>query len=182
MSKEVGKRLRAIRQSRGWSQRELAKRASVTNSTISLIEQGRVSPSIASLKKVLDGLPMSLAEFFSIDSTQTDQVFFSSSEMPEVGSGDISYKLVGASVEGRSMQLMYECYPPGSDTGQEMLSHNGEEGGVVVEGELEVTVDGQTQTLAAGESYYFDSRLSHRFRNLSDKPCVVVSANNPPSF
>lgn len=45
----VGRRLKALRKMHGWSQRELAKRAGVTNATISLIEQGRVSPSILSL-------------------------------------------------------------------------------------------------------------------------------------
>ena len=58
MANDVAARLKAVRQMHGLSQRELAKRAGVTNGMISLIEQGRVSPSVASLKKVLDGLPM----------------------------------------------------------------------------------------------------------------------------
>ena len=64
---DVGSHLKAVRTMYGLSQRELAKRAGVTNGTISLIEQNRVSPSISSLKKVLDGIPMSLAEFFTLD-------------------------------------------------------------------------------------------------------------------
>ncbi|WP_287880143.1 helix-turn-helix domain-containing protein, partial [Aquitalea sp.] len=58
---DVGARLRVVRERAGLSQRELAKRAGVTNGTISLIEQNRVSPSISSLKKVLEGMPMTLA-------------------------------------------------------------------------------------------------------------------------
>jgi transcriptional regulator with XRE-family HTH domain len=182
LSDDVGRRLRQIRQERGWSQRELAKRAEVTNSTISLIEQGRVSPSIASLKKVLDGLPMSLAEFFTSDAEATNPVFYTDADMAEVGPGEISFKLLGASIEGRSMQVMKETYPSGSDTGEEMLTHNGEEAGVVVSGEIELTVDGESRVLKEGEGYYFDCRLPHRFRNASKKECVIVSANNPPSF
>ena len=53
---DIGVRLQAVRKSKGLSQRELAKRVGVTNSTISLIEQNKVSPSISSLKKVLDKL------------------------------------------------------------------------------------------------------------------------------
>ncbi len=49
------------------SQRELARRSGVTNATISLIEQNRVSPSVSSLKKLLEGIPMSLADFFTFD-------------------------------------------------------------------------------------------------------------------
>lgn len=65
---DVGARLRHLRERHGLSQRELAKRAGVTNSTISLIEQNRVSPSVASLSKVVGGLPMTMAEFFTPES------------------------------------------------------------------------------------------------------------------
>lgn len=61
---DVGARLRILRERSGLSQRALAKRAGVTNSTISLIEQNRVSPSVASLTKVVGSLPMTMAEFF----------------------------------------------------------------------------------------------------------------------
>lgn len=67
---DVGARLQTIRKLKGLSQRELAKRAGVTNSTISMIEKNSVSPSISSLKKVLGGIPMSLVEFFSLDLEQ----------------------------------------------------------------------------------------------------------------
>ena len=63
----LGIRLRTIREFYGWSQRELAKRAGVPNSAISVIEQGAVSPSIQSLEKVLKGFPMGLSDFFAID-------------------------------------------------------------------------------------------------------------------
>lgn len=64
---DVGERLQAIRKLKGLSQRELAKRAGVTNSTISMIEKNSVSPSISSLRKVLSGIPMSMVEFFSVE-------------------------------------------------------------------------------------------------------------------
>ena len=76
ISIDVGAHLRAVRTMYGLSQRELAKRAGVTNGLISLIEQNRVSPSVSSLKKVLDGIPMSLAEFFTLDFSTSPQVFF----------------------------------------------------------------------------------------------------------
>ena len=53
---DIGARLQLVRKSKDLSQRELAKRVGVTNSTISLIEQNKVSPSVSSLKKVLDGM------------------------------------------------------------------------------------------------------------------------------
>lgn len=68
----------------GLSQRRLAKRAGVTNGTISLVEQNKTSPSVGSLKKVLDGIPMSLADFFSVEVQPAGQVFFSAGELVEL--------------------------------------------------------------------------------------------------
>ncbi len=80
MSVDVGVHLKVVRQMYGLSQRELAKRAGVTNGFISLIEKNRVSPSVGSLKKVLDGIPMTLAEFFALDLAGKPQVFFPRAE------------------------------------------------------------------------------------------------------
>ena len=72
--------------------------------------------------------------------------------------------------------------PPGSDTGDSMLAHDGEEGGVVIAGEIEVTVGEQVRVLKAGEGYYFESRVPHRFRNVGEVDAVIVSANTPATF
>lgn len=71
---------------------------------------------------------------------------------------------------------------PGADTGAEMLQHEGEEAGVVVSGQVELTVGEKSRILTAGEGYYFDSQSPHRFRNLGDEEAVIVSANTPASF
>ncbi|MDX1609089.1 MAG: cupin domain-containing protein [Halofilum sp. (in: g-proteobacteria)] len=178
----VGARLRNIRTQHGLSQRELARRAGVTHASISLIESERVSPSIASLKKVLDGLPMSLAEFFTLDIETPRRVFYRADELPDVGSGDIAFHLVGAERQQRAMTVLHEVYQPGADTGETMLVHDGEEGGVVVRGEIELTVAGDSRRLGPGDGYYFESRLPHRFRNPGDEPCEIISANAPPSL
>ena len=182
MSIEVGKQLRAVRTAFGLSQRELAKRAGVTNGMISLIEQERVSPSIGSLQKVLAAFPMTMAEFFTRDMEGQESVVFRANEMPDVGTDEIEYRLVAASRHDRKMSILWETYEPETDTGQDYLTHSGEEGGVVIEGELELTVSGQTWVLGLGDSYYFDSRLPHRFRNTGKKPARIVSANTPPSI
>ena len=50
----------------------------------------------------------------------------------------------------------------------------------VISGALEVTVGEEVRVLKAGDAYLFDSRVPHRFRNLSETPCEVVSACTPP--
>lgn len=182
MSIDVGAHLKAVRMMYGLSQRELAKRAGVTNGTISLIEQNRVSPSVSSLKKVLDGVPMSLAEFFTLDLQVNPQVFYTREELTDIGDGDVSLRLVAAKRPGRAMTIMHERYRPKADTGADMLSHKGEEGGVVVAGRIELTVGVHSRVLTPGDAYYFSSAVPHRFRNVGEEPCEIISASTPPSF
>ncbi|MBF7053147.1 cupin domain-containing protein [Halomonas sp. KAO] len=179
---DVGGRLRQLRLVNGLSQRELAKRAGVTNSTISLIEQNSVSPSVSSLKKILDALPVSISTFFAGDEPGATQMFYRAEELTEIGDGHLSFRLVAARRPERQLSIIHERYPPGADTGEEMLEHEGEEGGVIISGEIEITVNGESRVLGAGDGYYFESRLPHRFRNLSEEECVIVSANTPPGF
>jgi transcriptional regulator with XRE-family HTH domain len=179
---DVGGHLKTVRTMYGLSQRELAKRAGVTNGTISLIEQNRVSPSISSLKKVLDGIPMSLAEFFTLDLNATPQVFYAKSELTDLGDADVSLRLVAAKRPNRAMTIMHERYRSGADTGEDMLAHKGEEGGIVVSGKIELTVGGQTRTLEAGDAYYFLSSVPHRFHNPGPESCEIISASTPPTF
>jgi transcriptional regulator with XRE-family HTH domain len=179
---DVGAHLRAVRTMYGLSQRELAKRAGVTNGLISLIEQNRVSPSVSSLKKVLDGIPMSLAEFFTLDLSASPQVFYRDDELTDLGDRSVSLRLVAARRPNRAMSLMHERYASGADTGSDMLRHDGEEGGVVVRGRIELTIGAETRMLGPGDAYYFTSAIPHRFRNVGSEPCEIISASTPPTF
>lgn len=167
---------------RNLSQRELAKRVGVTNSTISLIESNGSNPSVGALKRILDGLPIGLAEFFAYEPDRPQKAFYRSDELVEIGKGPISFRQVGEMMFGRSLQILKECYQPGSDTGKVPLVHEGEEGGIVLSGRLEVTVDEERRVLGPGDAYYFESRRPHRFRCVGPQPCEVVSACTPPTF
>ena len=179
---DIGDRLRFVRVRQGMSQRELARRAGVTNSTISLIEANRSSPSVGALKRILDGIPIGLAEFFALEDTGIQQIFYAAEDLVEIGKGPISYRQVGNNMFGRALQMLKERYEPGSDTGKVPLVHEGEEGGIVLSGRLEVTVDEERRILGPGDAYYFESRRPHRFRCVGGVSCEVVSACTPPTF
>jgi len=182
MSINIGERLRILREMHGLSQRALAKQANVTNGIICLIEQNRTSPSVGTLKKILDGIPISMAEFFTFDLESASKIVYSAEELVEIGSKGISYRQVGSNLNGMAMQILHEHLEPGADSGKDMLTHESEEGGIVINGTLELTVDGKTYILNSGDAYYFDSRLSHRFKNIGDGVCEIVSACNPPTI
>jgi mannose-6-phosphate isomerase-like protein (cupin superfamily) len=134
------------------------------------------------LKKLLDGFPLSLAEFFALEAPPKPQIYFAARELVELAGGAISYRQVGLDLSGKAMQMLHERYAAGADTGAQMLTHDAEEGGIIIRGRLEVTVGDQVRVLGPGDAYYFDSRTPHRFRNIGEEECEVVSANSPPSF
>lgn len=179
---DIGGRLRHLRMLRGLSQRALAKRAGVTNSTISLIESNGANPSVGALKRILDGIPIGLAEFFAFEPERSRKAFYAAEELTEIGKGGVSYQQVGETMFGRTLQILKECYQPGADTGKVLLAHEGEEGGVIISGRIEVTVEDERRVLGPGDAYYFESRRPHRFRCVGAEPCEVISACTPPSF
>src|ERR1041384_3598619 len=87
---DIGGRLRHLRMLHGLSQRALAKRAGVTNSTISLIESNGTNPSVGALKRILDGIPVGLAEFFALEPETRRKIFYRAEELTEVGKKPIS--------------------------------------------------------------------------------------------
>ena len=180
---EIGRRLKDVRASAGLSQRQLAKRAGVANATISQIEAGAMNPTVGMLKKVLDGVPISLAEFFTFDAADANEkVFYEGRELVEIADGGVSYRLVGGNLADKAIQLMLERYAPGAHTGKHALRHEGEECGIVLSGRLKVTVGARSRILGAGEAYYFRSDQPHAFENRGPAPCEVISACTPPTF
>ena len=110
-------------------------------------------------------------------------MFYRAESLTEISGGKgISYRQIGSAKAGHSLQILHETYEVGADTGLIMLQHEGEEGGVILTGRLEVTVGEATRILSAGDAYYFNSRLPHRFRNAGNEVCTLVSSCSPPTF
>ena len=133
---DIGPRLRQWRLRLGLSQRELARRAGVSNATISMIEANRVNPSVSALKQVLSALGAGVADFFSSSEDEKEKVVFRADELTEIAGGALSYRQVGANLQGHALQMIHERYRPGAQSGTKMLSHQGEEAGVVIKGGL----------------------------------------------
>ncbi len=182
MDKPIGDRLREIRQRRRMSQRELARRSGVANATISLIENGKLNPTVSMLKKVLDGIPIRLGEFFGDEADTPGKVFFRADELTEIAEGGVSYLQVGANLNDKSIQFLKERYEPGAGTGKHQMTHDGEECGLILSGRLTVTVAGESTTLRPGDAYYFRSNQPHSFLNPGNEPCELISACTPPTF
>ena len=98
--------------------------------------------------------------------------------MTEIGKNGVSLRQIGTTLFGRVMMMLSEA----PDTRRVMLSHDGDEGGIVIAGRIELTVADHRNVLDLSGTYYFDSRAPHRFRQVGPLPCRIVSACTPPRF
>ena len=181
----IGDRLKQLRQRRNLAVRELALRAGVSHSSISLIERDLVSPSLDTLMAITDALGTTLLGFLSELSHEIGtSPFYRESDLPEIGDPGgqgISYRMVGANHPNRHILMLHERYAPRTET-TNTITHRAQEAGIVTRGSIELTVGTDTAILEAGDGYYFDSRAPHKFRNISDDVSEIISAVSPPSF
>ncbi|MEO8186763.1 MAG: cupin domain-containing protein [Burkholderiaceae bacterium] len=178
--KALGERLKALRQEKNYSQRELARRAGLTHTTISAIEAGRIDPSLGTLKRVLNACDVRMGEFFHQATGLTAVV--PREQITTITSGGVHMRYIAPRTRDRLLEITQEIYDVGADTGGDLLSHEGQEGGVVIRGTFELTLGEEQHILHAGDSYYFASTTPHRFRNIGQEQGEIINAASPPTF
>ncbi|MEI2626153.1 HTH-type transcriptional regulator PuuR [Erwinia aphidicola] len=177
-----GRRLAEIRQQMGLSQRRVAELSGLTHSAISTIEQDKVSPAVSTLQKLLKVYGLSLSEFFA-EKVQDEppKVVIDAHELIDIGSQGVSLRLIHNGNPQRTLAMLLETYEPGATTG-EKIRHQGEEIGTLLEGEIILTISGQSYPLRAGQSYVINTSQPHSFTNTSTRPCRIISAHTPATF
>jgi transcriptional regulator with XRE-family HTH domain len=177
---DVGARLRAVRERAGLSQRELAKKAGVTHSTISLIEQEAHAPSLASLHRILSAIPISIADFFALPTSQQNVLFNDADDLAVVTRGEADLRVLAAERRDKSLQMFIERYQPGAGTGDEPIAHEGETAAVVLRGMIEVRVGDTIRVLRRGGGYHIIGKQPYMLRNVGKIVAVVACACTPP--
>lgn len=175
----VGQRLRDIRRSRKLSLEAIAARTDLSIGFLSQIERGLSSPSLRVLATIADVLGIGIAGLFGAKETAapgSDAIVTREQQRAELNlwRTGISKQLLSPSGSEGRLNLFLVHMEPGGSTGDELYTHDGEEAGLVLEGEMKLTVDAETWTLRTGDSFRFASRRPHRFSNPSGKAKAVV--------
>lgn len=180
---DTGKRLKAMREAHGFSQRELAKRAGITNSTISMIEQGQVSPSVQSLARILNAFPMTLAEFFAVDDHSITPVFFSREDLAatQIKSPQGYWiQQLAQSIPQRQLDMKIIQLPGQTGTELQFLPFY-DLCGLVLSGIPELMMGSEFIKLQSGDGFYIQRGKFYRVKNPSEMSAqlVVCSVFNP---
>ena len=186
----LGAKIRQHRKARDLTLTELAELCDISPSFLSQIERDQANPSIATLHTITTVFGLTLATFFE-EPDQVNQRRPAKTSAKVVradqrkiliypGSG-IRNELLSPDLK-RDIQMMRVVIPPGADTGDVPLSHEGEECGFVLQGQVEVWVGDEHYVLGPGDAIYQPSTVPHRSRNIGDSDVIIVVAITPPSF
>jgi len=179
---QLGPRIRALRQARNVTLRELAARAGVTESFLSQVEREVTSPSIASVQRIAHALDLAIAELFTEEAPRGRVVRRAERRRIVYPGLHAVDEFLTAGMSGR-LQAILSTIDPGGGTGDEPYAHDSDEEVVIVlSGRLELWIADEHYLLEEGDTIAYSSRLPHRNVNSSDRVAVVLFCVTPPSF
>ncbi len=171
----IGAHIRALREQRGMSVTELGRRTGVTKSQISQIERGGSNPSLPVLRAIAKALGVPLFTLFVDDDPHDALVRRDERRQLHVPGSEVVRELLVPDLH-RQIILIAARFHPGQSSAGEPTTHSGEECVVVLEGQMEIEVNGRAVRLNTGDSFYFDSTTPHMFRNPGEEPAEILAA------
>lgn len=178
--RQVGARIRQLRESHNMSARELAAAASVSPAYLSRLENEKVSPTVATLGRVVQAMGESIGSLFGE----------ASGDGPVVRAGD-RLLLRSRGVDDHRvtpgwasrLEVLETLVDAGEGSGRQSYSHPGDEECVLVlDGQLDVWIDDVCYRLHAGDSATFLCRSSHKWRNPTTRPCRALWIITPATY
>ena len=167
ITKNIGKRIRELRNMNGLTQQELADRTELTKGYISQLENGLVTPSTASA-------------FF--EETEPEQVVFSNEGFFEkIDEAGNSIQWIVPTAQKNQMEPLLVDLKPRQKL-FEHKPHEGEEFGYVLQGRIRLHLDDRQYTVKKGESFYYSSDHYHFIENASASPARFLWISTPPTF
>ncbi len=182
----VGTRLRHARLVKQYRIRDVADRVGCSMSVISKIENGKATPSLTLLHRLVNALGINIGALFESRSDESAAVLRAGTrpviamERDPHGAGVALERLVPYG-DGHLLQGNIHIVAPGGGS-EGGIDHEGEEVGYVLEGELSLTLDGRTYELRAGDSFAFRSNRQHGYRNPGKTAARILWINTPPTF
>lgn len=178
MNTHVGTTIRRLRSERGMSLQELSRASGVSAGMLSQIERDLANPSLKLLTKIQLALGTTAGALFPQNEkaapSQRDPDFVRRRDQrPLCELGYLTKELLSTGAS-QSLEMMLLHIPPNGSSGGTPLTSPAEKGGLVLEGQIFLGVDGKETMLREGDSFIFDGRLPHAFRNIGSVPAKVL--------
>lgn len=188
---EIGKTLGDLRKQRRMTLKQLSEKAAVSVSLLSMVERDISAPTVRTLERIVKALGTSVSRLYlGMEKAEKNEKTSAGVRVlrrkerkklePGPERGTARYEMLTADYQ-RRLEFMYIHFPVKGKPGQ-MLTHEGEECGLILEGRLKVKVGKQEFILEEGDSIYFDSTAPHCMVNIGDVEVRAFWVNTPPSF
>ena len=176
---DIGKKLKRLRIKHQLTLEELANRSELSKGFLSQLENNNCSPSISTLEDILEVLGSSLQDFFA--DTSEDTIVFSEKDYFENEQEDykISY-LVPNAQKNSAEPIKIKIYPGGKS--QEIVPHDGEDFGFVLNGSADLIYGGEKHHLKRGDTFYVYCNKNYHIENNNKKECELIWISTPPFF
>jgi transcriptional regulator with XRE-family HTH domain len=174
---QLGSRLRAQRQGRGFSLEGLASASGVSRSMISDIERGAKIPTVLVLARLATALGATVSRLLGED--QPDRVISlpRSSQPAITDTTGWQRRIVSPNLPGVEFEFIRTLVPAGVVIGEFAPHAPGSREYIAVEtGSLTVTLDGVDYTLWTGDALYYAGDCTHAFANTGRTECVYYTA------
>ena len=180
---EIAKKLKTFRLANRMTLKELASRAGCTDAYLSQLERGLANPSITILKKIAQALQIKVVDFFLEKEEGDNDVVLNEKERVNINfkQGDANIQMLVRNIQNKRMQPFYTAIEPGGGS-KGSYSPIGEEFGIVLQGKLEINLNGKTYSVGKNESFYFSSQEPHSWTNPGKRRTVVIWVVSPPTF
>lgn len=179
---EIGEKVRQLRTTRNLNIKQLADLVECTPSLISQLERGKTDPSISMLKRIAKALDANIIDFFMEKVAHDDVVTRSEDRVAiQLRRWDAKIESLVKNVTNKKMQPFYTVIKPGGGS-HGLYSHDGEEFGFILSGELELILDERVHKVRTNESFYFSSQIPHDWGNTGKEDVAVLWVIAPPTF
>jgi transcriptional regulator with XRE-family HTH domain len=178
----VGAMIKRLRARQRLSLQELSKLSGVSAGMLSQVERGLANPSLRILTKIQLALGARAGELFDDTPLLSPDPEFvrRKNRRAFCDLGYLTKELLSAGAS-QNLEMMLLHIPPNGSSGDQPLSSPTEKGGLVLEGEILITVGGREARLTEGDSFLFDGLLPHSFRNCGRTAAKVLWViNNVP--
>ena len=178
---KIGEKLKRLRQANSLTQEELANRANLTKGFISQLERDQTSPSIATLRDILDIFGVSLADFFR-DISEERVVYPQSARIVTSNStAGCQVEVLVPDAQGRMMDPVLVTIAAGESLPRQ-APHEGEEFGIVLKGTVNLLLDNLAHKVRQNECFYFSSDREHLITNIGKQEARIFWVVTPPIF
>lgn len=166
---ELGNRVRELRIGRGLTIRDLATKSSISVNTLSLIENGKTSPSVNTLHQIASALHYSITKFFKNPKEEQDVIFTKANNRPNTPLKHATLEFLCPDLAGNMLDAVVISIPPHSTSGRIPSVHLGYELVYCLQGKILYSVEDDHYLLEKGDSLAFIATKSHQWQNLDQE-------------